>query len=645
MYLKKKILIIIFVLFFQNLQAQNAFNRGVNLTSWFQVTNVKQIQFTKYTKQDFIDIKALGADVIRLPINLHYMTDGAPEYNIEPLFLNFLNEVVNWATELEMNLIFDNHTFDPATNTDANIGDVLIPVWKQMARHYKNSSKYIYYEILNEPHGITDALWNSIQMEVIDSIRTIDTMHTIIIGPAGWNSFHNLSAMPIYTDDNLIYTFHFYDPFLFTHQGASWTDPSMVPLANMPFPYDPNNMPEFPNELVGTWIQSTFNNYKNDGTLTNLHKMIDIADVFQKQRNVKLFCGEFGVYIPNSNNEQRVNWYYEVRKYMESKNITWTIWDYQGGFGLYETGSNELYNYDLNIPLVNALGFIEPPQSEFVMKPDSSVINLYNDYIGANTFESSSSNNGVLDYYSETNPARGDYCIYWAGVDIYNQIGWNFRPNKDLSYLVDQEYFLNLWIRGNNVDTEIDLRFVDTKIDEDDHPWRNRYILNNSNVNWNGEWNHLQIPFSNFTEHGSWDNEWFSPQGDFDWAAIDKFEIVSEHHSLSGIEIWFDEISIVDSLSVGIDDPLSSIIKYELKQNFPNPFNPTTTINYSIPEKGIVKLKIYDVLGKNVETIVSKEQIAGNYDVYFDASKLTSGVYFYQLQFQDKVKKKLILLK
>jgi len=93
-------------------KAQEApFNRGVNLTGWFQVSNVEQIQFTRYTKLDFEQIESLGCDVIRLPINLHYMTGGAPDYIFEPLFYSFLDEVVKWAGEVDIHLILDNHSF------------------------------------------------------------------------------------------------------------------------------------------------------------------------------------------------------------------------------------------------------------------------------------------------------------------------------------------------------------------------------------------------------------------------------------------------------------------------------------------------------------------------------------------------------
>ena len=145
---------------------------------------MRQIQFTKFTKQDFINIKRLICDVIRLPINLHHMTSGLPNYIIDPLFFYFLDQIIDWAEELELHLILDNHTFDPAESKNPGIVYALIPVWTQIAQRYKDRSTYLYYEVLNEPHGISDVKWNEIQQEVVEAIREVDRKHTIIVGPA-----------------------------------------------------------------------------------------------------------------------------------------------------------------------------------------------------------------------------------------------------------------------------------------------------------------------------------------------------------------------------------------------------------------------------------------------------------------------------
>jgi len=338
------------------------FHRGVNLTNWFQASGAQQIPFTKFTEQDFIDIKNLDCDVIRLPINLQAMTSGAPDYTFDPLFYQYLDQAVSWAEELKLHLIIDNHTFDPSVSTSTDVGPILIKEWKQLAEHYKNRSRYIYYEILNEPHGITNQLWGKIQGDVIDTIRTIDTTHTIVVGGADWNSYNDLNGLPRYSDNNLLYTFHFYDPMVFTHQGASWTSPSMVPLSGVPFPYNASKMPATPPSLKGTWVEDGLNNYKTDGSVAHLKQLLDIAIQFKNQRKVPVFCGEFGVYMENSSNKDRVYWYEQVRKYLEENGIPWTIWDYQGGFGVFKKGSQDRFDYDLNIPMIEALGLTVPAQ-------------------------------------------------------------------------------------------------------------------------------------------------------------------------------------------------------------------------------------------------------------------------------------------
>ncbi|MEJ5261920.1 MAG: T9SS type A sorting domain-containing protein, partial [Ignavibacterium sp.] len=86
--------------------------------------------------------------------------------------------------------------------------------------------------------------------------------------------------------------------------------------------------------------------------------------------------------------------------------------------------------------------------------------------------------------------------------------------------------------------------------------------------------------------------------------------------------------------------------EYKLEQNYPNPFNPVTTIQYNIPKEGFVQIKIYNILGQEVKTLVNMSQPAGNYKVIFDASSLSSGVYLYQINVNDyQMTRKMILMK
>jgi hypothetical protein len=92
----------------------------------------------------------------------------------------------------------------------------------------------------------------------------------------------------------------------------------------------------------------------------------------------------------------------------------------------------------------------------------------------------------------------------------------------------------------------------------------------------------------------------------------------------------------------GNENPYS----FKLSQNYPNPFNPVTMINYELPLKGLVTVKVFDILGREVSTLVNEIKDAGNHELLFDASKLSSGVYFYKIisgSFVDT--KRMVLIK
>ena len=107
-----------------------------------------------------------------------------------------------------------------------------------------------------------------------------------------------------------------------------------------------------------------------------------------------------------------------------------------------------------------------------------------------------------------------------------------------------------------------------------------------------------------------------------------------------------DIMKLTDN-TIGIENNNMEIpVNFSLSQNFPNPFNPTTTINYTLPKNSEVKLTVYDALGCKIETLINKNQLPGNYKVTFDASQYPSGVYFYRLTTDGfSETKKMILIK
>jgi endoglucanase len=595
-----RVLFILLLLVACTAHAQN-FKKGVNVTGWFQANSTREVQFTLFTRKDFEQIKSLGCDVIRLPINLHYMTGGAPQYTIDPLFLNMLDQVVDWAEELQISLILDNHTFDPAVDTSPDIIHPLKNIWAQMAQHYKARSAYVYYEILNEPHGIADATWAQIQQEVIDTIRVHDTQHYIVVGGSGWNGYNNLAQLPVYSDNKLIYTFHFYDPFVFTHQGATWGSPSMASLAGVPFPYNASAMPATPNDLKGTWVEGAISNYINDGTINRVRQLIDIAVAFKTQRNVPVFCGELGVYIPKSNDADRVRWYEAVRIYMEQKDIPWTMWDYKGGFGLFKKNSGEMFDYDLNVPLLQKLNFIVPPQKVFQKKSESSSVLLYDDYPGGGIVNASHTSAGVLDFYADQQ-ATGDYCLCWNDVGQYDGIVFDFKRDLDLSKLKEHDFELVFKVKANAPTIKFDVRLVDTKATAADRPWRMGITIDQAKVAFDGKWREVRIRLGDLVEKGAWDQTWYDPKGLFDWKNIDRFEIVPEHQALTGIRFCYDDIAI-EGEDIPEEIILGTIDQEQLSATvFPNPSTQGVAIQFH-SAGAQTEILVYNQLGVLVRSL------------------------------------------
>ena len=116
-----------------------------------------------------------------------------------------------------------------------------------------------------------------------------------------------------------------------------------------------------------------------------------------------------------------------------------------------------------------------------------------------------------------------------------------------------------------------------------------------------------------------------------------KVEVMSNN-----LVYWIDSIQVI----VGVDEQTIQPLVYNLEQNYPNPFNPSTTISYQLAESGKVTLKIYDILGKIVATLINEYKAAGKYKTEFNTTNLTSGVYFYQLKANGFIEtKKMVFLK
>jgi hypothetical protein len=124
------------------------------------------------------------------------------------------------------------------------------------------------------------------------------------------------------------------------------------------------------------------------------------------------------------------------------------------------------------------------------------------------------------------------------------------------------------------------------------------------------------------------------------WAVNDAKANKIKITNLSDSDLKFDNLTVTSAAGTGVSNTTLNPVTFSLAQNYPNPFNPSTQIGYSIPKESFVSLKVYNLMGQEVASLVSNQQSAGSYSIPFDASHLSSGVYMYRLQAGSSVEVK-----
>lgn len=503
------------------------FSRGVNFSSWMEFKNPGEINVNFFTKEDFENVKKMGCDIVRLPVHFEQLSHGRPDYEVDSIVWHILDNVTAWANELKLYVIIDFHNNTAGgTSTPKNIEEILLKIWNQISSRYSNSGKYICYEIYNEPHGINIIQWGKIEEKIINKIRENDKSHYIICGGADWNSFDALKALPDFTDEKLIYTFHFYEPFLFTHQGANWND--LKRIKNIPFPYDKNRMPSLPENATSKekWYLSSDYNYSLKGTEKSVSDFFDQYVDFSLKRNAPVYCGEFGVYMPYADPKERTNWYRIVTNLLDEKGIAHTSWDYYGSFGVFKSETETLFPQDLNRDVVEAMKLKVPEGKSLSWFKYASSNNNYSIY--ENGFSNKLSINSWDSKYSLTEKIDSDnYCMKISQMNPWGAINISFREIVDFSKLATNGYKLEFLAKNTNQNLHLQIWFQDSET-VSEYEWRASKDITSAKIPNDGNWHKISIPLSEFLDVGAWSNKsssWVNSKKSFSWANVDRLVI------------------------------------------------------------------------------------------------------------------------
>jgi endoglucanase len=345
---------------------------GINLSGWFaQVYGPKgytKEQFQTFTTaSDIALIKSAGFDHVRLSVNPQPFMDAARHRDGGAEYFGYLDAAVKMIVDSGLAVEIDMHPdsdFKARLAKEDEFVERFADFWSTVALRYASlDPDRVFYEILNEPEMRDAYRWYGVEAKLAAAIRRAAPANTIIAAGARWDDDDDLVFMEPLPDTNVVYVFHFYEPHIFTHQGATWGAYYWKWLKGLHYPSSPENAAEVGMLVPEARDRMQVIRYGQDHwDAARIETEINQVASWAKQRGVPLVCNEFGVFRDWSDPRDRAAWIKDTRTALERHNIGWAMWDYSGNFGVAikdATKSGGKATLDENT--IQALGLTMPP--------------------------------------------------------------------------------------------------------------------------------------------------------------------------------------------------------------------------------------------------------------------------------------------
>ena len=324
--------------------------KGANVCQWFRGWRRDgRDQLDNYiTEAEAGLMKRMGLTHVRLCLQPRRVMDqhsGAIREEVAP----YVQAAIERFHRAGLLVLIDLHNEDRPSELDPAWQDAFVAFWSQFAarlRHF--SPELTMLEIINEPvFSGKEAEWNTFNRRLATAIRKNAPEHTIMTSGPNWGGIDGLRKLTLLEDANVVYSFHCYDPFAFTHQGATWAGPDVKPLRGVPYPSSP--------EAVAPLLEALEQHPGSRKMLENYGSQrwnkAKLAARFKEgidwgaRNKVPLYCGEFGVFPSYARPEHRASWFRDFGQVLAENRIGWAVWGWDEGFGLnrkYVNGTPEI---------------------------------------------------------------------------------------------------------------------------------------------------------------------------------------------------------------------------------------------------------------------------------------------------------------
>jgi endoglucanase len=312
---------------------------GVNISHWLSQSERRgAARKAWFVQADVEKLAACGFDHLRFPVDEVQLWNEQGEREAEAFEL--LEQGLDWCAQAGLRTVVDlhivrSHYFNVKTNSlfdDLTEQDKFCALWADLSRALaQRPVDRVAYELLNEPRAPNDGDWNALAARALAEVRKEEPEHVVAIDCNGTADPRFFPALRVPKDENLILSFHFYDPLLFTHYRAHW---SGVKVYEGPIDY--------PGELVSQedWdalpepVRFEARKERVFGP-ADIERLLEPPLALAKETGLPLWCGEFGA-LGTTPEPARERWYRDVLAALEKHEIAWTVWDYKGDFGIFD---------------------------------------------------------------------------------------------------------------------------------------------------------------------------------------------------------------------------------------------------------------------------------------------------------------------
>jgi len=317
----------------------NRLATGANVCQWFRFPRGNPAEhFANYiSSEEAAVMTRMGLKHVRLCVAPRVIMERTSGDIIEPRGQQ-LEAAVERFQKAGLLVIVDIHNEERAAELDPAWQESFVRFWGALAKRLSRfDPELTLLEIINEPvFDHREEEWNTFNGRLAAVIRQNAPRHTVMTSGPNWGGIDGLKKLKLLPDRNVVYSFHCYDPFAFTHQGATWAGEAVKPLSGVPYPSSPESveplLPALENAPASKKMLEKYGQerWNKDKLAARFHQGIE----WGIRNQVPLYCGEFGVFPMRARPEHRANWFRDFGHLLAENRIGWAVWGWDEGFGL-----------------------------------------------------------------------------------------------------------------------------------------------------------------------------------------------------------------------------------------------------------------------------------------------------------------------